>query len=290
MKVELSVIVPVYRDWGRLKILIDSLDKQTFNSNLFEVIIVNNDPDSPPPTTLKIPENLIIVECAKPGSYAARNIGIKLATADVLAFTDSDCIPSSKWLQEGFIKIKKGSDLVGGEMVFFKAKETDSSLVFLYEKCFSFNQKRNVDKYKKSITANLFVRRSVFNQLGGFDEETFSGADSQWTKKATDSGFSISFATNSIVKHPSRKSVSELFSKKKRTSGGYFELEFRQYGPFKKIKTYLNLLRPPVKVFFLKNLNFFKKTQLFGLKWIVELVGVVELIQLSLTNRKTLRS
>lgn len=290
MKIEVSVIVPVFRDWDRLKLLLRALQNQSFEPDKFEIVIVNNAPAETPPKDFVFPQNSKVIACDKPGSYAARNKAILISIGKVLAFTDSDCIPSTDWLKKGIERINNNVDLVGGKMLFFKSDVSDSSLVFLYEKCFSFNQKRNVEQNGTSITANLFVKKAVFDQLGGFDEDTFSGADSKWTKMATSRGFSITYAEEAIVEHPSRRNKAELYSKKKRTSGGFYEMEFKNYPKSKKLKTILNLLRPPIKTFGLDGISLSKKTALFWLKWKVEFVGVIELIQLSLKRTQSLRS
>lgn len=45
-----SVIIPTYHDWDRLKKCIEALKIQTYPSDLFEVIIVNNDPADKAPS------------------------------------------------------------------------------------------------------------------------------------------------------------------------------------------------------------------------------------------------
>ena len=73
-----SVVIPYYRDFERLLLLLEHLNCQTIQSDYWEAIVVNNDPDLP----LKLPEGfsvsyrLNLFEEPTPGSYAARNKGI----------------------------------------------------------------------------------------------------------------------------------------------------------------------------------------------------------------------
>jgi len=94
-----SVIIPTYRDWNRLKLCVNALKNQTYPKNRFEAIVVNNDPADPCPYC-PLPDNFVLTTEGKPGSYAARNAGIKIAKGDILAFTDSDCIPYSDWIEQ----------------------------------------------------------------------------------------------------------------------------------------------------------------------------------------------
>ncbi len=225
--------------------------------------------------------NSILIDQPKEGSYAARNLGIAHAKGKFLVFTDSDCKPKTDWLAQGLFFIEKGFDMAGGAVTFFKENPGNSDLVFSYEKNFSFNQKRNVEEETCSITANLFVKREVFDQVGGFREDIYSGADTEWTKRATINGATIIFAEAATVEHPSRKTLMELYSKKKRTSGGYFNLVFKKKSFLQKLATILLLLRPPISIFSKVNESFLLKFKLFLVKWSLEFIGVWELVGLS---------
>ncbi len=287
---EISVIIPVYKDWERLSSCIDAIENQTIKLDLIELLIINNGPDFPPPKGFRLPSFARIIDEPKAGSYAARNLGVLESKGRFFAFTDSDCIPASFWLEEGIKILKNGADLVAGRITFFKAEESDSDLIFQFEQNFSFNQKRNVEEGKCGITANLFVTKEVLKTIGQFSESTYSGADTTWTKRATDRGFKIFYGEKVLVTHPSRSNRKDLYSKKRRTSGGFFDLEFKMLPLSKKILTVGRLLRPPVKVLVIANLSLASKIKLFLLKWSLELEGVRELIKLSASSGRAQRS
>ena len=62
----ISVIVPVYRDWSRVVDLLARLEMQSCRD--FEVILVDNDPTSPPPALPDHGLALRVIPCAAPGS------------------------------------------------------------------------------------------------------------------------------------------------------------------------------------------------------------------------------
>ena len=142
----ISVIIPTYHDWDRLEVCINSLNNQTLSKKIYEIIIVNNDPeDSPPDENSYLGINLISER--KSGSYAARNTGIKFAKGNILAFTDSDCIPYEDWLENIYRLMSNNPKLsrVGGKVELFYSSNT-LSLGELYEKAFAFPQKAYVNK------------------------------------------------------------------------------------------------------------------------------------------------
>jgi glycosyltransferase involved in cell wall biosynthesis len=94
-----SIIIPTYKDWARLSLCLQALANQTYDSNFFEIIVVNNYTADKVPEDYFIPKNCKIVVEGQPGSYVASNAGIKLSKlARSSAFTDSDCIPDEDWI------------------------------------------------------------------------------------------------------------------------------------------------------------------------------------------------
>lgn len=284
----ISVIIPTYKEWDMLKICLEHLKNQTIGQDQFEVIVVNNSPEDTVPHDLVLSDNVVVLTEPQPGSYAARNKAIRQSNGEYLAFTDSDCKPNVDWLENGIKYLKDGYDLVGGKMEFFKP-EGGEYLAFIFERQFSFRQDRNVLQNKQSITANLFAKRRVFDVVGLFDEKLLSGGDYEWTKRATDQGFKISYGEDVLVRHPTRKSFEALVNKKKRTSGGMYFSFFKDYGPFRKLMFTMHILRPPVTIFFLRDMGIKEKCQLFWARWYLEWVGVNEMIKLKIGDKQAER-
>ncbi|WBL44326.1 glycosyltransferase family A protein [Algoriphagus halophytocola] len=277
---KLSIIIPTFRDWDDLSACMEALTVQTCGADFFEILIINNSPETSVPERFKIPNNARIVNESKKGSYAARNLGLKLAKGELIGFTDSDCLPEPNWIANA-LEYFNNSDihLVGGKVELYQPSDGDR-LTYLYEKCFSFNQKRNVEQHKQSITANLFCRRIVPNTIGDFAETLLSGGDFEWTRRATGSGFKIIYGENVIIKHPARRNLSEMVKKKKRTIGGMYTRFYKDYTFFQKLNFTIRFVRPHVKIFTYKNLSVKEKSQLFFATWYVECIGMKEMFLL----------
>ncbi|RUO30335.1 glycosyltransferase [Aliidiomarina soli] len=213
-----TVIVPTYNDWEDLSRCIKALEEQTYPLNEFEIIVANNNPDNKLPKNLSMPSNARLIEVEAPGSYAARNAALNIAKGEVIAFTDSDCTPASDWIENGMKSLTSGVDRVAGKVTLYFRKGK-LSLAEMYEKAFAFRQERNVSE-GRSVTANLFVRRWVFESVGPFDATLMSGGDMAWNRLATSEGISLTYAADCVVYHPARHSMELLKKKKKRVSGG----------------------------------------------------------------------
>lgn len=277
---KITVIIPCYRSWNRLSNCLEALSKQSFSTDNFEILVVNNDPEDPKPNFLALPENAKILTQKRAGSYSARNLGMAVAEGKLIAFTDSDCIPDKDWLKQGFDYIQNGFDLVGGKVEFFKEEDGDE-LTFLFEQTFNFNQKRNVEERGQSITANLFVKKEVIEKVGDFSENLMSGGDFEWTQKASALGFKMKYGEDALVYHPARKRFRDLISKKKRTSGGMFYRFFENYSVWQKFTFTLNMLRPRISLLFRKDLYLVDKIKLFFAVWYLEWIGIKEMFLLA---------
>lgn len=288
----ISVIIPTFKDWETLRNCLEHLKKQTLSSNDFEVIIVNNEPSYPIPDDLELAVNVKLIAEKKPGSYAARNKGIREAKGGILAFTDSDCLPHANWLIGALKEMNSQDeiDMIGGDIQLFKLPKGETS-AFLFEKHYAFKQQMNVERYGKSVTANLIVRKKVFDELGMFDESAFSGEDNRWTSMAVSKGYRMVYSPVVRVAHPARVSMAELILKRKRTIGGYYKLHYRSLSFGAKIKSHLIAAFAPIKTAFrLQNASATEKMRVLAIKWRIEWTAFWELINLNRKGKEQFRA
>ncbi|RPA68427.1 glycosyltransferase family 2 protein [Cyclobacteriaceae bacterium YHN15] len=226
----LSLIIPTYNDSDRLELCLNALIKQDIDHSRFEVIVVDNDPYM----DLKISKyffdnlNLQIVKEFSPGSYAARNKGIELAKAEIIAFTDSDCIPDNDWLTNG-IKyfqrdtLKKIGIVAGNVPLFFKDPKK-LTYAEIYEKYTGFDFESYV-KEGSCGAGNWFSYKSVLKDFGGFNPKLKSNGDTDLSKRISRK-YEIKFAPDVIVRHPARYYVKDIVYKYRRLIGGTFQRRF----------------------------------------------------------------
>ena len=219
-----SVIIPTYKDWPLLKLCLDALDHQTWPRDRYEVLVANNDPDEHCPFGDELPANMRIIAAPRPGSYAARNIAIDQADGEVLALTDSDCIPDPGWIEAGVRGLLDAGEevWVTGPITMYRPEGGDR-LVHLHDERFAFGAYAGIEK-RAGATGNMFVRRTTFDRVGRFEDALFSGGDSEWKLRARRHGVHIKVAQGAHVAHPSRRTVAELVRKERRRAGGSVKL------------------------------------------------------------------
>ncbi|MDT5156681.1 MAG: hypothetical protein QOH51_1038 [Acidobacteriota bacterium] len=222
-----SVIVPVWNDSVRLGDCLRSLEGQTYPVDLYEVIVVDNDSAEPVGHVVARFAHARVVCEASPGSYAARNTGLKHARGEVIAFTDADCIPASDWLERGVARLVRvdGCAVVAGRIEIFARTPQRPNAVEQYEALVALAQKEFVSKYGFGATANLFTFREVFAQAGCFLAEVKSGGDLEWGRRVAGCGFRLEYGEDVRVSHPARATLAKLYSKIVRTTGGLHDLK-----------------------------------------------------------------
>ena len=148
-----SVIIPVYNDTERLNKCLHLLQNQTYPQNRYEVIVVDNGSEENIESIVSNYTQARITDENRPGSYAARNKGISLARGEIIAFTDSDCLPELDWIQKGVANLLKNENcgLVGGKINLFFKDINQPKAVELYESIHEFQQKFYIEIQDEEI-------------------------------------------------------------------------------------------------------------------------------------------
>ena len=219
MTLKASVIIPTYEDWSVLQGCLDCLAVQTIGLDRFEVIVANNNPSPDVPATLRLPPNTTVVHAPKPGSYAARNVALRLAKGKALFFTDSDCLPDVRWIENGLSALARlgPTDRIAGAVEFFPNGE-DWTAPELYDRINLLRQ-AHFALSGWCATANLVTTRAAFDLVGPFDEASFSGGDGEWGLRAAEAGSQIIFDADVSVRHPARTDFAALAKKQRRLAG-----------------------------------------------------------------------
>ena len=188
-----SVVIPMYRG-DYIKYLFDRLNGQTFRD--FEVIVVDSGEERGDRLYEISNFKLKYIFNKNAGAAKARNIGIKYARGEIIAFTDDDCQPDSEWLENA----KKHFDK-------YKSAGLEG-LIYTDESKLGDNRYRIVTNKGFNgigfMTANLFIRHDIITKIGGFDErfdKPHFREDTDLAWRAQDYG-QIPFADDVCVYHP----------------------------------------------------------------------------------------
>lgn len=240
-----SVIIPFFNNQDEVIQIEKKVRRQTYSSDRFEIIFIDNGSAN----SFEFPEsftkrNLLLTEKEYLNSpYSARNRGVEKSEGEIIAFVDANSTPQKDWLEKGVdCLLKSESDLVGGNVQFdFKDRVTAGKIV---DALTSINMEKAIRERGAAYTANLFVRKQVFEAVGLFEEGVRSGGDVRWTLKAKKHGFSISYCQSAVVKKFARP-AKELYRKRIRTGKGYYYSWSREPNRRVWFYNFFRSLKPP---------------------------------------------
>jgi glycosyltransferase involved in cell wall biosynthesis len=223
---KISVIIPTYKRPLLLVNCLRALDKQHLQPSDFEVIVIADGPD---PVTLALvnewrPEfgfSLTFLQApAKIGPAATRNMGWQAARAELIAFTDDDCLPGPNWLLAMVTKYEQEEFIAytGKTIVPLSPERTDFA-----------NNTAHLQN-AEFITANCACTKKALLQRGGFDERYRMAwrEDSDLHFGLISDGLLIVRNEDAIVTHPVRSAPWGI-SIREQKKGMYDALLFKKY-------------------------------------------------------------
>ncbi|MGH2956784.1 MAG: glycosyltransferase [Solirubrobacterales bacterium] len=201
----MSVIIPAYRAEHRICVALESLRQQDFEGPV-EVIVVASGADGSGSLVRRLYPEVQVAEFPTrvwPGS--ARNVGVRMARGDVIAFMSADTCASRSWLADRVQLHAAGFDLVGGSIL----NGTPTHLVGTAGYLLEYSGLLPLDDLLRDqvIPHALSFRRAVFERLGEYSEDTRTGEDTLFNKRCLESGMTIAFAPQAGLTHDNITSV-----------------------------------------------------------------------------------
>lgn len=176
-----SVVIPVRNRPMDIERCLESIINCHYPSEKLEVIVVDDaSTDLTKEAVRQYPVQLIEMN-RNVGQSRCRNIGVKAAKGDIIAFTDSDCVVNKDWLSKLTEPFKDplvgvvggGVDSYGTSRILDRYEEARSPL-HMGERSGEIGPNRQVPYVP---TCNVLIRREAFLQVGGFKEEMRVGED-----------------------------------------------------------------------------------------------------------------
>jgi glycosyltransferase involved in cell wall biosynthesis len=285
--IDISVIIPVFQDAAGMQACLQSLAQQTLPLERFEVIVVDNGSNPPISIPERGPLHASVVRCATPGSYAARNAGVRAARGTQLAFTDADCVPDAQWLESGISELARATRdvILGGEVRYIVPTERNG--VSLYQLLTGFPQAENIARKGFAATANVFCSRRVFDRVGPFEEALLSGGDLEWCLRARRMGIEAVLAPTAIVKTRPRITLGDALRQARRVAAGRYYL--KRSGLAMNRPDVLQPNRGPLtsvlSIVTARDFGLFDRLRVLGVASLIKAVSILEGIRIRLGGR-----
>ena len=188
--------------------LLDSLRASTHPN--IELILVDQSGDSLLARTIAAYRDLSIIHATSPlGLSRARNVGLAHVTGEIIGFPDDDCW-YPKTLLSTVVERFRASQSLGGLAV--RPVDADGHSSFPRWDLHSGPINR-FNVWRRSNSNALFVRKSVVDRVGPFDENLGVGSGTPWGAaedidyplRILQAGFSLYYDSTLTVHHPQSK-------------------------------------------------------------------------------------
>jgi glycosyltransferase involved in cell wall biosynthesis len=210
----ISVVIPHLNQPGALDACLASLEAQSLGRDAFEILVVDNGSRTLPDEVISRHPGVRLDAEPQPGPGHARNRGVALSAAEILAFIDADCRAHPDWLRNALVALDAAPPrtILGGDVQIWRDNPAEYSALEAYEAVFAYRFKLYIEQHGFSGTGNLVVRKADFRLVGPFQGIEVA-EDVEWGRRALAAGYRFRYAPELVVYHPARKSLRELFVK-----------------------------------------------------------------------------
>jgi glycosyltransferase involved in cell wall biosynthesis len=176
---KISVIIPARNVEKYIADCLESILQQTYP--VYEIIIIH---DASTDSTLeilktykKLYSHLILIEnTTQKGIAYCRNIGIKTATGDIIAFADADDIALSMRfeMQVNYLKNNPQIGVLGCWVDFFSDNDVSNIIKYYYPVCEDEAIKAHLLFHNVLVNTSLVIRKNVFDKVKIWHIEDFT--------------------------------------------------------------------------------------------------------------------
>ena len=239
-----SIIIPTKNSGNELAVCLASLKAQTYKN--IEIIIVDGgSSDQTEKLAIKYGVKLYIykpkVEKGASDAPHKRNYGVKKANGEYVYYLDADMELPKSIIQECVLSIKSGIDAViiheesVGEGIWARAK----------------NLERHCYWGDDTVEAPRFIKKSVWDKLGGLDLTVGGGGDDwDFYQKLKDGAYIVTDIPTALLHHEGRLTLTSLI--KKRFRSGLQSMKYVKKRPYQAIVSYF-----PIRLAYIRHWRLF---------------------------------
>lgn len=216
-----TAVICTYDRYDLLPKAIESLARQTLTPERFEIIIIDNSPDHKFSALFSKQfsgiSNLTWATERTPGLSNARNAGIRLARAPVIAFMDDDAIAAPNWLEvmtNAFADFGEDAAVAGGRVSpIWDAPRPD----WLHERLLGYvsvvdwgGSERYAAPGEWMAGTNIAFRTEALRNVGGFSvylgrsgggQALLSNDETEVIDKVAAAGGRLIYVPNAVMEH-----------------------------------------------------------------------------------------
>jgi len=211
-----SVIVPVRNGEATISTLLESLRKLDYNMEKLEFLVIDGNSTDKTKEVVKQYSVKLMTQSGD-GLNAARNTGIRNSKSEIIAFTDSDCVLPTDWVQKIVKNFSNpqigclGGNIKGwnGDFLSHYADNSLMPVLRLFKKREVLDSIKLLTRYPAGC--NMAFRRKALEDAGGFDEGIrYAFDEDEVIERVCKVGYKMVLDPDCLVLHKHRSSLKEL--------------------------------------------------------------------------------
>jgi glycosyltransferase involved in cell wall biosynthesis len=251
----ISIIIPAYNEERHIKACLTSIVNVDYPKTGYEVILVDNGSTD---RTKEIAGqfDIAIFTDQDRNVSGLRNLGAKYAKGEILAFIDADCLATPQWLKNASLHIQNNKLAAWGA-----PPEIPDNPTWVQETWFIVRKKEiQLEMVEWLESMNLFVRKTLFLNVGGFNESLVTCEDVDFCYRISNYGKILSDTALGVVHLGEARTLREFVKKelwrgKSNLKGIYSHgLKFNEI-PSLFVPVYFGVLFPLILVFSILSKN-----------------------------------
>jgi GT2 family glycosyltransferase len=207
-----SIIIPTYKNLGLTKKCLDAVKKNTQGD--YEVIVVDDNSSDGTAKYLQTQDSVKVIINTKNLGFAKNcNSGARESVGDILVFLNNDTEVHAGWLEAIERAFEKDDRVgaVGVKLLFPDGTIQHAGVVIspdktprhiYYKAAEGIGAVNKAREFQAVTAACIAIRRDVFTEVGGFDEEYRNGLeDVDLCLKIGKLGYKIIYTPEAVVTH-----------------------------------------------------------------------------------------
>lgn len=223
---KVTFIVIAYNAGDKLKSLIEDLKNQTYNHKLVEIVLVDSsstDNTKAIMNDFRKSENdfisVKVLDNPKKVLPCGWNIALKEATGDIILRVDAHSSIPNNFIENNVKYINKGEKIVGGHRISIIDEDNPWQKVLLTAEKSLFGSgiadyRRNETEKYVSTLAHAAYSKSVFDEVGKYNERLFRTEDNEMHYRMKEKGYKFYFNPEIVSYHHARNEFGKMCKQK----------------------------------------------------------------------------